>query len=190
MMCVSRLVHRTLLEVSSRTFRDPESFANAITSFKLTDVKPLASIRHYTVGRSDAVKVLERVMDKSPKLITDTLPNWLASHRFDRFDRGSWWYTTAREGAFQYLASFATESVLEKALSIVKRNEHCKVDFGRGPQIACCKSQGSFPQDLVDKLTNLLELMKARNALVKRALPFMPVVLLNLLTDYITYETA
>ena len=35
----------------------------------------------------------------------------------------------AREEAFKYLTSFATESVLEKALSIVKRNEHYTVAY-------------------------------------------------------------
>ena len=54
----------------------------------------------------------------------------------------------AREQAFQYLTSFATEGVLNDALSIVKANEHYKVDSG----VCCCNSQDSFPQDLYNKL--------------------------------------
>jgi hypothetical protein len=187
-MRVSYLVDDTLGKISLRTPVDSESFVKVITSFKSTDVKPLAVIRDVTPWRDDTESVLKGVMDKSPELITDTLPNWLASHRFDR---SSLLYTqnqTAREGGFKYLASFATESVLEKALSIVKRNEHYKVDGMTGLVVACCNSQDHIPQDLVDKLTGLLALMKARNAPVKEALPLMPAVLLKLLAEYITYE--
>jgi hypothetical protein len=187
-MRVSRLVNNTLVRISYRTLDDAESFANVITSFTPTDAKPLASIRYCTLWRKDAVGVLERVMAKSPKLITDSLPSWLASHEFDRNSLYYNLFRTAREGALQYLASFATESVLEKALLIVKANEHYKIDTVIGPMVECCKSQDSSPQDLIDKLNILLEFMKARNALVRRALSFMPTVLLNLLTEYITYE--
>ena len=38
------------------------------------------------------------------------------------------YYEAAREQAFQYLTSFATEDILNDALSIVKANEHYKVD--------------------------------------------------------------
>jgi len=187
-MCVSELVNTTLARISSSTRNDPESFANMIASFKPTDAKPLVAIRSVTLWGDDAINVLERVMAKSPELITDTLPSWLASHRFDR---SSLWYKTSFEKAFQYLASFATESVLEKALSIVNKNEHYKRDFGDGPEVACCNSQYDFPQDLVDKLSALLELVKARNELVRSVLEsFMPTVLLKLLAEYITYETA
>jgi hypothetical protein len=186
-MCESYLVNNTLSNISFDTPGNSESFARVITSLKPTDVKPLASIRDFTPRRSDAVKVLKRVMDQVPELITDTLPNWLASHTFDR---GSWCYTTAREEVYQYLASFATESVLEKALSIVNKNEHYKVDFSSGPTVMCCGSQDNFPQDLIDKLSTILALVKTRNELVKAALSFMPTVLLKLLTEYITYETA
>jgi hypothetical protein len=187
-MCVSYLVNNTLWNISYGTRDNSESFAKVITSFKSTDVKPLASIRYCTLWRKDAVNVLERVMAKSPKLITDTLPSWLASHGFDRNSYAYKYNQTAGQGGFQYLISFATESVLEKALSIVKANEHCKVDYGDGPVVLCCKSQDDFPQDLVDRLNILMELMKARNALVRRALSFMPAVLLNLLAEYTTYE--
>jgi hypothetical protein len=185
-MCVSRLVHYTLVATSNRTSYDSESFAKVITSFKPTDVKPLAAIRHWTPSRLDAVDVLGRVMAKSTELITDTLPSWLASHTFDRNSRDYDGCQTAIEKTFKYLASFATESVLEKALSIVGANEHYQI----GSWARCCKSEDYFPQDLIDKLTGLLELVKVRNELVKGALSFMPVVLLNLLAEYITYETA
>jgi hypothetical protein len=184
--CVSLLVHGTFLFISNSTSDDPESFAKMIAAFKPTDVKPLASIRCRTLDRRDAVNVLKRVMDKSPEPIIGTLPSWLASHTFDQ--NSPYHNQTALEKSFQYLASFATESVLEKALSIVKANEHHKVDRSNDPIVMCRKSQDVFPQDLVNKLTGLLELMKARNELVKGALSFMPGVLLNLLADYITYE--
>ena len=122
-MRVSYLVHGTLFEISDKT--DTESFANVITSFKPSDVKPLASIRYRTLWREDAVNVLKSVMDKSPELITDDLPSWIAFHCLDR---NSSYYRPALEEAFKYLTSFATQSVLEKALTIVKRNEHYKVD--------------------------------------------------------------
>jgi hypothetical protein len=182
-MCVSRLVDNTIYEISYGTRDNSESFVKAVTSFKLTDTKPLAAIRYYTIYRRDVVSVLGRVMAKSPELITDTLPSWLAFHTFDR---GSQRYSTALEGAFQYLISFATESVLERALSIVNEREHYKVNS----EVYCCDSQDYIPQDLIDRLTGLLELMKARNALVRGALSFMPTVLLKLLAEYITYEEA
>jgi hypothetical protein len=185
-MCVSRLVHNTLLNVSCSTSGDSESFAKVITSFTPTDAKPLASIRDVTLYRRDAVSVLGRVMAESPGLIIETLPSWLMSHRFDRGSRDYTWNQTARVAALQYLASFATESVLEKAVSIVKANEHYKVDYLSGPQIWCCKSQKSIPQDLIDKLGALLELVKARNQLIKGVLQsLLPTVLVELMLDYI-----
>ena len=141
---VSRLVHNTLVHISNNTRDDTESFAKVIASFEPSDVKPLASIRYRTLWRNDAVKVVESVMDKSPKLITGDLPRWLANHLFDQ---NSIVYTrdkVAREQAFQYLTFFATEDVLNDALSIVKANEHYKVDS----DVYCCNSQDSFPQDL------------------------------------------
>jgi hypothetical protein len=180
-MCVSGLVHGTLEIISLSTRDDNESFVKVITSFKSTDVKPLAAIRDVTLCRSDSVNVLKGVMDKSPELITDTLPSWLASHRFDRNSIGYEYNQTALEGAFKYLASFATESILEKALSIVKANEHLKINS----VVWCCNSRYDFPQDLVDKLTNLLELMKARNAIIKGTLQsLLPTVLVDLMLDY------
>jgi hypothetical protein len=189
-MCVSALVNNTVLKISSDTSGDSESFAKVITSFMPTNVKPLASIRCWTLGRRDAVKVLERVMDKSPELITTDLASWLASHGFHR---NSLYYTqnqAAREGAFQYLASFATESVLEEALSIVTKNEHYKVNFPGGPKVWCCDSQDDFPQDLVDRLTGLLKLMEARNVLIRGVLQsLLPKVLVDLMLDYLRTDT-
>ena len=151
---VSWLVHGTIGLISDNTHDDIESFAKVITSFKPSDIKPLASIRHSTLLRKDAVKVMESVMDKSPKLIIGDLPRWLANHLFDQ---NSWIYTSvkvAREQAFQYLTFFATEDVLNDALSIVKANEHFKMDS----LVCCCYSQRFFPHDLVNKLEHLLEL--------------------------------
>ena len=141
---VSELVHDTLFYISDNTRGDTESFAKVIASFKPSDVKPLASIRYMTLRRRDAVKVVESVMDKSPKLITGDLPRWLADHLFDQNSDDYTDYEVAREQAFQYLTSFATERVLNDALSIVKANEHYKVDS----DVWCCNSQDSFPQDL------------------------------------------
>jgi len=184
-MCVSRFMNNTLVRISNSTQDDSESFTKLITSFKPTDVKPLASIRDYILSRRDAESVLGRIMATSPELITDSLPSWLAFHMFDR---NSWYYIdcqTAREQAFQYLGSFATESVLEKAVSIVKANEHYKVGYGKGPQVMCCKSQNHIPQDLIDKLNGLLELVQARNELIKGVLQSLfPTVLVDLMLDY------
>ena len=74
------------------------------------------------------MKVVESVMAKSPKLITGDLPRWLANHSFDQNSDDYTHYEVAREQAFQYLTFFATERVLNDALSIVKANEHYKVD--------------------------------------------------------------
>ena len=79
------------------TLGDTESFAKVITSFEPSDVKPLASIRYRTLLRNDAVKVVESVMAKSPKLITDDLPRWLANHRFDQNSDYYTDYKVARE---------------------------------------------------------------------------------------------
>jgi hypothetical protein len=189
-MCVSRLVNDTLMRISSDTSGDSESFAKVITSFMPTNVKPLASIRYHTLDRSDAVNVLERVMAKSPKLIIDTLPSWLAGHGFDQNSLDYSDNQTAREGGFKYLASFATESALEKALSIVKANEHYKVGLSGGPEVICCDSQDVFPRDLVDKLSTLLALMKARNVRIKGVLQsLLPTVLVDLMLDYLRTDT-
>ena len=67
-------------------------------------------------------------MDKSPTLITSDLPRLLANHGFDQDSNYYNGLEAVREHAFQYLTSFATESVLEDALSIVKANEHYKVN--------------------------------------------------------------
>ena len=68
-------------------------------------------------------------MAKSPKLITGDLPRWLAFHLFDQNSGLYTVYEVAREQAFQYLTSFATEGVLNDALSIVKANEHYKMNL-------------------------------------------------------------
>ena len=81
---VSKLVDDTLFYISVNTRGDAESFAKVITSFEPSDVKPLASIRHWTLSRNDAMNVLESVMAKSPELITSDLPRWLADHLFDQ----------------------------------------------------------------------------------------------------------
>ena len=103
------------------TRNDTEAFANVVASFKPTAIKPLASVRYRILCRNDAKAVLEKVMDKSPALITDSLPRWLASHGFDRNSDGYDDYESAREQSFAYLLSFATESILKDALAIAKK---------------------------------------------------------------------
>ena len=122
-------------------------------------------------------------MAKSPELITDDLPRWLAIHSFDRKSRFYIDDEDVREQTFQYLTSFATEGVLKNALSIVKANEHFKMDS----RVCCCKSQDSFPQDLYNKLELLLAFVKARNELIKLA--FLPKVLADMVADYLSPST-
>ena len=183
---VSFLVDTTLFAICDNT--DTESFTNAITSFKPGDIKPLATIRFWTLRRKDAVDVLKRVMDKSPEMITHDLPSWLADHRFDQNSTYYTYNSTAREETFHYLASFATQSVLEKALSILKTNEHYKVDVenGDGVAVMCCNSQGYIPRDLVDKIEALLGLVKAKNARIREVLTFLPEVIIDLMLEYAT----
>jgi len=174
-MRMSKLVCRTFSGISVIT--DTESFTNLITSFKPSDIKLLAAIRGYTLIRSDGVNVLEKVMAESPELITDDLPGWIASHGFDR---NSYFINrTAIEKAFQYLISFAAQSVLEQALDIVKRNEHYKIDSA----VRCCGSQERFPQDLFNKIEALLELAKVRETLIN-VLTSLPKVPVDLMLDY------
>ena len=59
----------------------------------------------------DAVNVLKSVMKKSPELITDDLPSWIAFHSLDR---NSKYYRPVREEAFKYLTSFATKVCLKR----------------------------------------------------------------------------
>ena len=179
-MCVSELVYRTLSSISCRT--DAESFANLITSFKPSDIKPLVAIRYMTFTRDDALDVLKKIMKKSPEMITHDLPSWLASHKFDP---NSTYYSSLIEEPFQYLTSFAVQSVLEKALSILKRNEHYILAYTNGhAKTLCCKSHDSIPQDLFNKLNTLLKLVKVRNARIKGTLIFLPRVLVDLVLDY------
>ena len=173
---VSFLVDWPLYEISDRTWT--ESFTNMIVCFKPSDGKLLTTIRHRTLDRDDAVKILKSVMKKSPELITDDLPSWIAFHSLDR---NSKFYRPVSEKAFQYLTSFATQSALEEALAIVKRNEHYQGNFG----VYCCKPRNYFPQDLFDKLNVLLELVKARKALVNE-LAILPKVLVELVLDFVT----
>ena len=182
---VSALVDDTVFAISYNILDDSESFAKVITSFKPSDAKLLVSISYTTLYRDDAVKVMESVMAKSPTLITGDLPRWLANHSFDQ---NSWKYTrdkVAREQAFQYLTSFATEDVLNDALPIVTRNEHYKVDS----DIWCCDSQGSFPHDLYNKLSDFLNFLRIRKASIKvELLSFLPQVLVELVLDHVQVE--
>ena len=150
-LCVSVVVNNTIGTISYRT--NTESFVNLITSFKSSDVKPLATICYMILWRSDVVDVLKSVMAKAPELITHDLPSWIAFHDFDR---NSTYYRPVREEAFKYLTSFATEDVLEKALAIVRRNEHYKVDS----EVMCCEYHDHFPRDLFNKVNGLLEFIK------------------------------
>ena len=182
---VSRFVHNTLVYISRNTRGDAESFAKMVTAFEPSDIKPLASIRYITLHRDDAVKVVESVMDKSPKPIIGDLPRWQADHLFDQNSYYYFDFKAVREQVFRYLASFATEDALKNALSIVKANEHYKVDS----HVYCCKSQDSFPQDLYNKLNALLELVKDRNGRINEALTFLPKVLADMVADYLPPNT-
>ena len=180
-MCVKYLVYSTLFEISIDT--NTESFTNVITCFKTSDIKPLAAIRFRTLGRYDAVDVLKGVMTKSPELITHDLPSWIAFHYLDR---NSAYYGPVLEEAFGCLTSFATQSVLEEALAIVKKNEHYKTVYKSGhTEVPCCGSQKHFPQDLFNKLNDLLVLVKARNARIRKTLTFLPTVLVDLMLEYV-----
>ena len=179
---VSWLIHSTLYNIFYDTRGGTEFFAKVIASFEPSDIKPLASIRHLTLLRDDAVKVVESVMAKSSEPITGDLSRWLANHSFDRKSLNYTDYRVARKQTFQYLTLFATERVLNDALSIVKANGHYKIDSNAW----CCKSQDSFPQDLYNKLSVLLAFVKARNALINAVLP---TVLVNMVADYLPPST-
>ena len=165
--------------------RDAESFANVIASFKSSDIKLLVSIRHWTLRRRDAAKVLKSVMKQSSQLITGDLSRWLADHRFSRESSFYSRRPVAREKAFKYLASFATECDFRDALAVVKANEHYEVDSA----VRCCKSRDSFLQDLYDRIERLLKLVKARNERIKEDwLPLLPSVLAGLVLEYAAYN--
>ena len=179
---VSYLVSNTLFRISFMT--DIESLTNVITSFKPSDVKPLASIRYWTLRKDDAVDVLKRIMDKHPELITDNLPSWLAFHSLDR---DSDYYKPVLEEAFQYLTSFATQGILEEALSILGRNEHYKTVYKSGhTAVGCCSSLNHSPHVLFNKIKDLLKFVKARNTRIKEALTLLPKVLVDLMLEYVT----
>lgn len=157
---VNPLMYYTLEDISNAS--DAESFANLVTSFKPSDTKFLTCIRYKVLHRIDVMDVLKIIMTKSIVSIDD-LPSWLTSHDFDRIHYA--YNAIALEEAFQYLASFATEDVLERALSFVEKNEHIKIAHGDDvPMVICCWSQAYFPQRLFDKIKALLELVKTKNA--------------------------
>lgn len=185
MLCVRSLVDRTLgyMFVGSS---NSELTANVIASFSISDIKPLISIRLHTLNRNDIVDVMKSVMTKST-LIIDDLPNWLASHAFNRIAFAH--NHTALEEAFQYLTFFATQSVLEKALSIINKNEHYKMNDKSVVRLLCCDSR-AFPQCLFSRINSLLNLVKLRNALIVDILTFLPSVLVALLLDYVPNDTA
>lgn len=180
-LCVNHLIHNTFYEISCIT-HDADSFANIITSFTPSDVKPLVCIRARTIYRKDNVGILKCVMAKRPELITDDLPNWLASHEFEI--PNYLFFPTTHEKAFQYLASLATQSVLERALSIVKDKGHYTVETREGGTLSmCCLLQNSFHQNLFTKLNSLLQLVEARSALIND-LAILPSVLSTLVLEY------
>ena len=183
-MCVSYPIYSTLNKISRNV--DIETLTNVITSFKPSDIKLLASIRFWILARDDAVKISKGVMKKSPELITDDLPSWIAFHFLDR---NSSYYKPVREEAFQYLISFVTQSVLEKALTILKKNEHYSIAYKDAhPTVMCCKNKDHFPWELADRIEALLKLVKARNALIREALTFLPTVIIDLMLEYATYD--
>jgi len=182
---LGEFVQNTLFYISYDTSDDTESFIKAIITFEPSDVKPLASIRHLTFRRNDAVKVVESIMAKSPKLITGSLSRWLADHSFDQNSEAYTYDKVACEKAFQYLTFFATERVLTDALAIVKANEHFKVDS----HVCCCYPQDSFPHDLVTKLERLLAFVKGRNAHINETLTFLPKVLAEMVANYLPPST-
>ena len=49
----------------------------------------------------------------------------------------------------------------------------------------CCNSQDHFPQDLADRIEALLKLVKARNARINDTLTILPMVLVDLMLDYV-----
>ena len=120
-------------------------------------------------------------MAKSPELITASLPRWLAYHGFDQNSLSYALYGSTREEAFEYLLSFATEHVLEKALAIVKSNEHFMVDSN----VYCCNSEDSSVDDLIKKLEYLLVFVRDRNALLSDTLTSWPTVLISIVKDYL-----
>ena len=73
------------------------------------------------------------------------------------------------------------------ALSLVMANEHYKVDS----QVRCCYSQNTFPQDLYNKLSDLLIRLQYRKALIKIELQsFLPSVLVELVLDDVQVEVS
>ena len=79
---VNHLMYHTMSTISYDT--EVESLANAVISFKPSDIKPLAYIRYWTLRRGHAVDVLKKSWMKSPELITGDLSNWIAFHDLDR----------------------------------------------------------------------------------------------------------
>ena len=82
------------------------------------------------------------------------------------------------------MTSFATEGVLKDALSIVKANEHFKVNsqfFVATPRI--------LPSRSLQQTQRLLAFVKARNAHINEALVFLPTVLADMVADYLPAST-
>lgn len=178
---VNSFVNSIIAEIS-RNIPDAELFAKVITSFKPSDIKPLASIRYWTIGRKDVVDVLKSVMTRSTLIIND-LANWLTSHHFDQIS--ATYNKVSREEALDYLASFATQSVLEEALSIVKK-EHYVIVVVKTPAVVCCETVEYVPQNLYDKISTLLEHLKIRKAYIKlELLPHLPSVLVDMVLEHI-----
>lgn len=180
-MCVNHLMDRTLEFMFMGSF-DSETVANVILSFNRNDVKPFICIRSRILQRNDIGNILEKIMLKSPTLITDDLSKWLASHAFDRISSAH--NGTSLEQAFKYLSALATQDVLEKTLSILEKNEHYKMDDGCVVRLLCC-TDSNFSHHLFNRIKGLLDIVKARNAPIVDALNLLPLVSLNLILDYI-----
>ena len=86
-------------------------------------------------------------------------------------DRNSTSYRPAREESFKYLTFFATENVLEKALTILKKNEHYQWPTTLAIlKLHVATLNDHFPQDLSGKLNVLLGLVKTRKCTYKKVL--------------------
>lgn len=178
---VNNFVNSAIAEISKR-IPNAELFAKAITSFKSSDTKPLASIRYWALGRKDVADVLKSAMTRSTLIIKD-LANWLASHNFNQV--GIAHNKVSLGKALEYLASFATQSVLEEALSIVK-NEHYVIVVVDTPAVVCCETPDCVPQSLFDRLSVLLEYLKIRKAYIKLELsPHLPLVLVDMVLEHV-----
>lgn len=163
-----------------------EAFVDVVTSFSPSDTKPLISVRTWTLSRRDALDILKGIMAKSAesaKLITEDLPNWLASHIFgDVYETED--QMNSLERAFNYLASFATQDVLERALLSASKNGCYTMTSGGAIMPLCCARDDSR-KSLCNILDDRLKRVKARNEHIKGVLsPILPLELTKLVTDY------